>query len=437
MRSFLSELRKRDLLITVKREVDRRFELAAVLKNIAREGKAAFFEKVKGSPFPVVSNILGSRQMLAQALGCEPEATASEFSRRSKLGLATRLVKDAPVKEVILKGKEASLEEFPIVVHCEKDAGPYLTAGIAITKDPDTGTRNVSMNRIFYGGGNQLKIRMMPPQHLGVIQAKAEEKGQDLELAVAIGNHPLELVAAATTVSYGYDEFVLASSLKGEPVELVKCETLDLEVPATAEIVLEGKVLAGVREPEGPFGDFMQYYIPALDNHVFKILAITHRREPIYQTIQAGTLEDAHLLGISREARVWEAVAATGAEVRAVSLVPMILSAAISIRKRFEGEGKNVAAAAFGSYSWLKYCIVVDHDVDPFDINDVWWAIATRSNPNRGHFLMADSLGFPRDPFNLHSAKMAIDATAPLNQWQEFERKRIPGETEIHLKDYV
>jgi 2,5-furandicarboxylate decarboxylase 1 len=226
-----------------------------------------------------------------------------------------------------------------------------------------------------------------------------------------------------------------AGSLRKEPLRVVKCETVDLEVPAAAEIILEGEVLAGVREPEGPFGDFMQYYVPIMDNHVFKLKAMTPRKDPIYQTIQASSVEDTHLLALSREAKIHEAVSKV-AEVRAISLSPTILACAISIEKRFEGEPKNVAAAAFGVYPWLKYCVVVDQDVNVFDMNDVWWAMATRSRPDKGLLLIPHAYGFPRDPFEIHQSKLGIDATAPLNQWEEFDRKMVPGADRVRLEDY-
>lgn len=180
----------------------------------------------------------------------------------------------------------------------------------------------------------------------------------------------------------------------------------------------------------------MQYYTPVMANHVFEVKAITHRKDAIYQTIQASSLEDVHLLALSREAKVYEAVSRV-ADIRAVCLVPTILSCMISIKKRFEGEPKNVAAAAFGAYSWLKYCVVVDQDVDVFDVNDVWWAMATRSRPETGLLLMEKALGFPRDPLNIHQSKLGIDATAPLNHWEEFERKVTPGTESIRLEDYL
>lgn len=437
LRTFLSVLEGKGKLTRVKREVDPRFELPAVLKHLARRGQAAFFERVKGSKLPVVSNIMGTRDMLALAFGTSLESVVQKWIEGTDNPVEPIVVPTGPVKEVVKIGEQANLDEFPLVTHCAKDAGPYITAGVVIARDPETGRRNVSINRMMYRSARETGIRMMPPQHLGLIQEKAERLGRPLEVAVAIGNHPFEMIAAATTVAFGQDEFTLAGGLRGEPLQLVRCETVGLEVPANAEIVLEGEVVPALREPEGPFGDFMQYYVPVMNNHIFRLRAITHRRDPIYQTIQASSTEDVHLLALSRESQVYEAVRRTGAKVRAISLSPTILSCAIAIEKQFEGEPKNVAAAALGTYRWLKYCVVVDHDVDVFDINDVWWAMATRSRVDKGTFTMSDAMGFPRDPFNIHQAKIGIDATAPLGQWEEFERKTVPGADEIRLEDYL
>jgi len=436
LRSCLELYKASNRLLSARREVDPRFEIPAVMKAAERMGKAILFEKVRGSKFPVVNNLFGTREMLALLFETRPERVVNEWIDRIRTPLEPRIISEGPVKDVIKQGSAVDLTELPIVTHCSKDAGPYITAGIVIAKDPEMGLRNVSINRLQFKGKNRLGIRMMPPQHLGLIHEKSEKKGRDLEIAVAIGNHPFETLVAATTVPYGRDEFTLSSSLRREPLHLIKCETVDLEVPATAEIVLEGMVLSGIRESEGPFGDFMQYYVPVMENHVFAVKALTHRKDAIYQTIQASSLEDVHLLALPREATVYEAVSKV-ADVQAACLVPTILSCMISIRKRFEGEPKNVAAAAFGAYSWLKYCVVVDHDVNVFDMNDVWWAMATRSRPETGLLMMEKALGFPRDPFNIHQSKLGIDATAPLNQWEEFERKAIPGAHAIRIEDYL
>jgi 2,5-furandicarboxylate decarboxylase 1 len=437
LRSHLRLLEERGRLARIKREVDPKFELTAVLKHVVSRGQAALFERVKGSNLPLVSNIIGTREMLALAFGTTPARVVEKWSSCSNNPIEPVLASEGPVKEVVKIGDAASIDDLPLPTHCGKDAGPYITAGLVIARDPETELRNVSINRMMYRSARETGLRMMPPQHLGLIQEKAERLGKPLEVAIAIGNHPFEMVVAATSFALGQDEFTLSGGLRGEPLQLVKCETVDLEVPAFAEIVLEGEVVPDVREPEGPFGDFMQYYVPVMNNHVFRLRAISHRHNPIYQTIQASSTEDVHLLALSRESQVYEAVKRTGAKIRAISLSPTILNCVIAIDKQFEGEPKNVAAAAFGVYRWLKYCIVVDHDVDVFDLNDVWWAMATRSRPDKGTLLMADAMGFPRDPFNIHRSKLAIDATAPLGQWQEFERKIVPGTNEIRLEDYL
>lgn len=436
MRYCLKLFESADRLLKIEKAVDPRFEIPALMKAAEKMGKAVLFKNVKNSTFPVISNIFGTREMLALLFESSPEKVVEEWLMRVKEPIEPASVPDGPVKEVVKTGTDVDLDELPIVTHCSKDAGPFITAGIVIAKDPETGIRNVSVNRMQYKGKNKLGVRMMPPQHLGIIHEKSEKMGKDLQIAVTIGNHPFETLLAGTTLAFGVDEFSISSALRREPLQLVKCETADLDVPAFSEIVLEGKVKAGVREAEGPFGDFMQYYVPVMDNHVFEVEAMTYRQDAIYQTIQASSLEDTHLLALSREARVYEAVSKV-AEVQAVCLVPTILSCMISIKKRFEGEPKNVAAAALGSYSWLKYCVVVDHDVNVFDVNDVWWAMATRSRVDKGLLLMKEALGFPRDPFHIHQSKLGIDATAPLNQWEEFERKIVPGADSIKLEDYL
>jgi 2,5-furandicarboxylate decarboxylase 1 len=436
LRSFIELMASNDHLLIVEKEVDPKFKIPAVMKAAEKTGKAILFKNVSKPGFSIINNLLGDRKMLALLFETSQKRVVAEWVERVKNPVEPQIIGDGAVKEMIKKGKDVDLEALPIVTHCSKDAGPFITAGMVIAKDPETGIRNVSINRMQLKGRDKLGIRMMPPQHLGVIHEKSEKLGKNLEVAVAIGNHPYEILSAATSFDFGVDEFTISGALHEEPLQLVKCETVDLEVPAFAEIVLEGEVLAGVREPEGPFGDFMQFYVPVMNNHVIKVNAITHRRDPIYQTIQASSLEDTHILGLSREGIVYEAVSKM-ADVQAVCLVPTIFNCMISIRKRFEGEPKKVAAAAFGAYSWLKYCVVVDHDVNVFDISDVWWAMANRSRTDRGLLLMEEAIGFPRDPFHIHQSKLGIDATAPLNQWDEFERKQVPGEEAIRLEDFI
>ena len=436
LRYFLNQLRIAGRLVEFNREVDPRFEFSLVRKAAENLGRGLLFRNIKGSPFPVITNLLGSRETLSILFETTPEEVVKEYVARKEKPIEPRVVSSGPAKEVIKKGVDVNLQEFPIITHSPKDAGPYITAATVVAKDPDTGIRNISVNRLQLKGQNKLGLRILQTNDLGLIQRKLEEKGKKMEVAVVIGNHPFELIAGAAKAPLGFDEFRLASALRKEPLELVKCETVDLEVPATAEIVLEGEVPALIREPEAPFGDFQELYTPQVQSHIIQVKAITHRKDPVYQTIQASSPEDVHVLGLSREGVVYEAIRNV-ADVQAISLVPMIFGCTISIRKRYEGEPKNVAAAAFGAYSWLKYCVVVDHDVNVFDIKDVWWAITARSRPDAAMFLMPNALGFSRDPCNIHQSKMAIDATAPLNRWEHFERLAFPGAESIRWEDYL
>ena len=439
LRAFLELAERRGDLLHLSQPVDPETEAGALLIELERRGKVGLFERVTGREGRLVGNLLGRRDLLAAALGVDIDDVVSTYQARLGCRVPVQRFAGAPpVQEVVLTGEDADLTKLPIIVHATRDAGAYITAGIVIARDPATDRRNVSINRMQLKEGRKAGIRMMPPQQLGVLQANAEATGTRLPIAVAIGNHPLDLVAAATTLPLGDDELELAGSLHGAPFLVAPAVTdPSLEVPVLAELVLEGYVEPGVREAEGPFGDFMQYYVPVMDNHVFRLTAITHRRDPILQAIHAGSLEDVNLLGISREAQVLSGVQATGARVRAVRLLPTILGCAISIEQRYSGEAKAVGMAALGVYRWLKYAVVVDHDVDVNRVDDVWWAVHTRGNPAKAISVIDHSGGFPRDPFGIHQSKAVIDATIPLGEWQEFERKRAPNQDRLRLEDFV
>ena len=279
---------------------------------------------------------------------------------------------------------------------------------------------------------------MMPPQHLGIFQEKAEKIGKPLEVAVVIGVDPFIMIPAATSIPYGEDELQLAGALKGEPIELVKCETIDVMVPANAEIVIEGEVPPNVREPEGPWADLMGYYIPVTQNHVFIAKAITRRRDAIYYTIPGPSMDDLTLCGLAREAKILKMVKAAIPAVKAVAVTPITLNCFISIKKMSEGEAKNAMMAAFAADPWIKCCTVVDDDVNVLDPGEIWWAIATRARLDKGLSLISDAFGFGRDPYRLYHMKLGIDATRPLDvPKEEFERARVPGEEKIRLDEYL
>jgi UbiD family decarboxylase len=438
LRSFLDLADAHGCLVRLKQPVDAATEAGALLYELERHASVGIFEHIQDKDGRLVGNLMGRRDLLAAAMGVAPADLLTAFRERLQRRIPPRLMEGpAPVQEVVLEGDAADLTRLPLIVHATRDAAAYITAGIVLAHDPRTGRRNVSINRMQLKGPRKMGIRMMPPQQLGIIQSHAEKDSQALPIAVAIGNSPLDLLAAATTLPFGDDELELAGALRGAPVPMTPAISVDLDVPANAELVLEGFVEPGVREAEGPFGDFLEFYVPVMDNHVFRLTAVTHRKDPILQAIHAGSTEDVNLLGISREAQVMVAAEATGARVHAVRLLPTILGCAISIEQKFQGEAKNVGMAALGTYRWLKYCIVVDHDVDVDDLDDVWWAVTTRSNPTDAIAVIDRSGGFPRDPFGVHASKALIDATIPLGEWTEFERKVAPGADTIRLEDFL
>ena len=423
LRGFLRLLEKHKRLRVVQRPVDIGNIPYEVLRS-EKKGKTVLFKDIKGYQGALVSNLLGGREFVALALGCSPEETLREYVRRMNHPVKPVILSRGPSQEVIRTKNKMDARLLPALTHCEKDAGPYITAGIAIARDPETQIRNVSVNRIQITGPQELLINI--PQHLGHIHAKAEAMGKPLEVAVAIGNHPIELITACSKAPFGSDEFELSGGLRESPLELVSCKSISLQVPARAEIILEGEIPPHAKKEEGPFGDFMGYYVPATKSHVFQLKTITHRRDFIFQAIRAGSVEDGHLLSLSREAAIYSALIAKGIQVESVSLHTMLFNGFVSIRKKHEDEPGAIISTAFDAYPWLKYCVVVDHDVDIFDARDVWWAVGTRSCPERGTVLIEDSPGFYRDPYRLHQSKLGIDATAPLGQWKEFERTRIP-----------
>jgi 2,5-furandicarboxylate decarboxylase 1 len=434
LRAFLTELETHGLLLTLEKPVDPVTEVSSLMEELDHRAVAGLFTHVLPEGARVVYNTLGSRLALALALGCSPAQTTRVVRDRSQRRLSPKVVTDPPSQTHVYTD-DADLRRLPLIVHSERDAGPYITAGMVITADPDTGRRNVSFNRMMLAGPREAGIRMMAPQQLGQIHAKAESMGQDLPVAIAVGMHPLDHLAGATSIPMGDDELELAGALREEPLKVTEAVSVPLQVPARAEYILEGYVRSGVREPEGPFGDFLDFYIPVMDNHRFVLTAITHRPEPIWQTMYAGSPEDVLLLGVSREAEILDAVEALGTRVHSVGVGPTIFTATIAISPRYEGEARAVGLAALARYRWLKYCIVTNDDVDTHDFSDVWWAVSMRGSPDKVS-VIPDSGGFPRDPHRLHRSKMIIDATVESVEHPEFERRRRPGGP-LNLDDYL
>ena len=436
-RSLIEALKNSGTLRTVSRSVNPRHELIAVMRAVQKAGnEPLLFTNASGSPAPVATNILGRREVLALALGLEPATLLPSLVALEAAQLDPVTVADAPVHEVVqTEGFDVACD-IPQVVHSERDAGAYISAGICIARHPATGIVNASWNRIQLAGGDHTRVRMMPPQHLGQYQSVAEEAGAPLPVAVVIGAPPALMLSAASKIPFDADEYRTAGGWQREPLRLVRAKTVPLDVPADAEFVIEGHVVPRVREAEGPFGEFTDGYVEVGPNHVLKVSAITRRRDAVYHVILAGGTEDTVLLGVPLMADVWKKVTPL-ADVRDIGFPGHIFGCVISLAKTDDAQPRAVLEAALAAHSWMKVVVAIDADVDPHDPQDVLWAIHTRHRPDTGIVRLDNVAGFPRaDVRAVHRGKIGLDATAPLDMKDTFRRRRFPGIEAIRPQDY-
>ena len=427
LRGYLDLLREKGWLDEINEPRDLH-TLAATMKEQEKKERTILFNHIPGYDASMVNNLFANRSFLAALFDCPVEDVTKVFSKRYEQRITPVMAAEAPVQELVYTGSDIDVMRFPFIKHSPKDGGRYISAGVVIAKDPETGVRNCSINRMQLKGSDYTGFRMSPRQDLEAYYNKAKAMGQRLELAVAIGNHPIDLLAAACGPARDVDELEIAGALRGEPVELAKCLTVDLEVPARAEMVLEGYIIPDELEDEGPFGDFMEYYVPVMPNNIFHITAITCRKSPILQSIHAGSRDDVTLLATPREAAIYNMLKSMNVDVRKVGLqiCNNYLTGAAAIRKQLEDEPKNAIMGAFATFKFLKNFIVVDHDVDVDDAKDIMWAMSTRLRAERGLMILPNTVGFGRDNYGIHTTKLGIDATAPLGHWDEFERTGHP-----------
>lgn len=442
LRSWLGFLKEQGELAVIDKRVSLEHEIAAITKKLDGQ-RAVYFTNVEDYNIPVVSGTATTRKQFAAALDTTEKGLTERFLQAIDSPIPCKQIQSdkAPVHDHVIRGEEIDLMKlFPIPIHHEKDSGNYITAGLAIAKDPKTGKQNVSIHRLQVSGKNRLGALILP-RHLYNFYKNAEEVGKPLEIAIVIGVDPVTVLASQAIAPLGQDELEIAGALKGEAVPVVKCKTIDVEVPAFAEIVLEGKILPRVREPEGPFGEFPKYYGPKSDKEVIEISCMTHRDQPIFQTIVPASYEHLLLGGIPREASLLRTLRNT---VPTVTNVHLTLGGtcryhlAVSMKKRNEGEAKNVIFAAFAGHYDVKHVVVVDDEVDVFDVEEVEWALATRFQAEKDLIIANGALGSKLDPSTDDGvgSKLGFDCTVPLKRKEmQYERIQIPGMEKIDLKD--
>jgi 2,5-furandicarboxylate decarboxylase 1 len=439
LREFLKFLEEHGELLKTKKPVDVKFEISSYIRKTSdQRGPALFFENVKNFDMPVVGGIFATRERAFLALETSSQDYVHKFQNALDHLLPPKLVSSAPCKDVIYTGKDVDLTRLPVPIFSEKDPAPFITLGLSISRDPRSGGKNTSIYRLQLKGRNRLGIMA---QHLVRQLLEAESLGKALPIAIAIGTDPVIPLATQWMAPYGTDELALAGALRGEPVEVVKAETVDLEVPATAEIVIEGNVLPNIREQEGPFGEVSGYYTPANPKPLIEVSAITHRKNPIYQAALTGmpTTENHILKQLPLEATFYwmlkkEFPGVTAVHFPAAGTVGMI--SVIAMKQAYECEARNVIATMFGSRR-NKITIVVDDDVDIYDMEKVLWAIATRTQADEDIVIFPRLVATAMDPsvrkFRVGSS-LGIDATKPFGQPFP-EMVTVPGADRVSLDD--
>ena len=438
LRSLMAWLEERGQVAHVKKEVDPEFELVAVAKKIHdKYDKAVFFENVKGSKFPVLTYVLSSREGIAESLNMTSQQMAHQWSHREEQQLPYKVVDSGPVQEVV--DAEPNLYDLPLCLHSDGNNGRYITGGVLVAKHPDLGMMNASFNRCQLVDKDKLRVRMMPPQHLGVFYEAAEKFDKPLEVAIVLGASPAVMYSGASKIPIDRDELEFAGALANEQLEVVRCKTIDVMVPAHAEIVIEGKVLPHIREEEGPFGEFTDSYVPVMKNHVFQVTAITHRKDAFWHDIFAGGAEDLNLLALPIEAEIFNHIRkfANPEDIIDVLASPFVFGCFIRLKKRNEQQPKNILLSALASYAWTQFVVVVDEDVDIRKPNDVFWAIQTRCCPERDVMVIPGVSSYTReDVKDENLGKFGIDATAPLNKAHIYKRRTNKMEDVVNVDDY-
>ena len=435
LRSLVTLYERRAQLLHVGKAVDPRFELAAVTDAVQKSSNGPLmFDHVDRTAFSVVTNIYGSRSRIAEVVGIRPEDFGKRWSELVSLGGNDQPATRSANNEHTESGR---LGDLPLITYCERDAGPYFTSAIFLGEEPDTKVRNLSFHRSMYISDTELRVRLAPRHHLTIYQEKAEQRGEPLEAALLIGVPPSLFLAAAAPVPYEADELQVAARLAGRPIPMRAGHRIAMDVPAEAEIVVEGRFLPNVRRAEGPFGEFMGYYTSG-DNTVFEVLDVSWRPGAVFHSILCGSPEEVLTLEVAVAANIYQRVSAVLPGIRDVTCIPFVNHAVVKIDQQYEGHARQVLLAAFGAEpTWCKFCTVVDADVDIYNLSDVVWAILTRPRADRGIMVLDSIPSFYRDPHKDHWGRVGIDATAPFDRRGEYERKRIPGAGAVDLSRYI
>ncbi|AYJ88185.1 non-oxidative hydroxyarylic acid decarboxylases subunit C [Bacillus safensis] len=436
LREFLDLLESENQLVRIKDEVMPEPDLSAIGRSAPdmENAPAVLVEKVKGYKTPVVLNVHGSWQNHALMLNMDKNTPVKEqFFELERIWDRYPIKpvwvdkKDAPVKEVVIEEDINLFDVLPLFRINEFDAGFYLSKALVVSKDPNKPEsyeeQNAGTYRIQVKGKDKVGIQPLPFHDIAVHLKHAEEKNEPLPIAICLGNDPVLSFMASTPIEYAQSEYDFAGALKGEAIELTKSEHGQLDIPARSEVVLEGYIMPREREIEGPFGEFPGSYSGARLQPIVKITKITHRQNPIFENLYLGMpwTEIDYLMALNTSLPLYKQLKRDFPEVEAVNaMYTHGIGTIVSTKSRLGGYGKAVAMRLLSTphgMPYTKIAIIVDEFVDPFNLEQVMWALTTRVRPDKDVFKIPYAPGMPLDPSSdpagMHT-KLVIDATTPI-----------------------
>jgi 4-hydroxy-3-polyprenylbenzoate decarboxylase len=454
LRGFIKILEERGQLKRISALVDPDMEIAEISNRMLQKGgPGLIFENVKGASFPVAVNLMGTVERICWAMNMEKPEELETLGKKlsmlqqpkppKKISQAIdfgKVLFDVikakpgrdffpPCQQVVIEGNDLDLNKLPLIRPYPGDAGKIITLGLVITKDCETGIPNVGVYRLQLQSNNTMTVHWLSVRGGARHLRKAAERGKKLEIAIALGVDPLIIMAAATPIPVDLSEWFFAGLYGGSGVNLAKCKTVDLEVPADSEFVLEGTITPGEVLPDGPFGDHMGYYGGVEDSPLVRFQCMTHRRDPIYLTTFSGLPPKEEAMMAIALNRIYTPILRQQVSEIVDFFLPMealsYKAAIISIDKAYPGQARRAALAfwsALPQFTYTKFVIVVDKDINVRDPRQVVWAISSKVDPTRDVFILPntpfDTLDFASEKLGL-GGRMGIDATT-----------KIPPETE-------
>jgi 2,5-furandicarboxylate decarboxylase 1 len=436
LKDFIEYLKENGELLTLATPLSPKFEISTVISELGKkEAPAIFFEKVKGYEFPVIGNLLGTKRRLSMALGIDQENFFKNALSKLEKRVPPILVKDQLPKVVVTRKEKVDLLKLlPILTHYAHDSGPYITSGITSARDPKDGTIGRGLHRMEVRGKNELGISLINPP-LSEIYAQYKKENRRMEVATVIGVDPAILIASISKIPRGTDKLSVAGGLKSKPIPMAKAETVDIDIPAYAEIVIEGFIDPKGKEKDGTLGESSGYYMTFSKSPTIHVTAISYRKRAYFHAIVPWGLEVDNLLFLIHGIDFVPKMKREIPSLKGIHLIPGTFGSHVVMSIETDNKGESRKALTFAlSFTNIKKAIIVDDDVDPEDNQEVEWAMATRFQGDKDLIMIPYLRGQPIDPSSkegFFTTKIGMDATRPKKEG--FEKVNVPEEVKFRL----